>query len=100
MQTNPLQFGGVGSTITQIFQSEGLTAFWKGAVPTAMGMAAENCMAFGVNEALKRAFPDDPERKLDPNQRPDLLKPFAMVCLYGCIVYLITSLLTLCYRDL
>lgn len=100
MQTNPSQFGGVGSTITKTFQSEGLTAFWKGAVPTAMGMAAENCMAFGVNEALKRAFPDDPTRKLDPNQRPDLLKPFAMVCLYGAIVHFMTSLLTIIYRDL
>ena len=35
-----------------------MSALWKGAVPTAMGMAAENAMAFGVNEALKRAFPD------------------------------------------
>jgi hypothetical protein len=41
-------------------------------------MAAENAMAFGVNEALKRAFPDDPAKKAD-NTPPDLGKPFLMV---------------------
>jgi solute carrier family 25 ornithine transporter 2/15 len=49
-----------------------------------MGMAAENSVAFGVNEALTRAFPDDPATKLDPTQRPDLLKPFAMGTITGC----------------
>lgn len=43
-----------------------------------MGMALENAMAFGVNEALKRAFPDDSVK--DPNAPPDLAKPFLMVC--------------------
>jgi hypothetical protein len=43
-------------------------------------MAAENAMAFGVNEALKRAFPDDPAKKAE-NAPPDLGKPFLMVCL-------------------
>ncbi len=57
---------------------EGYAAFWKGAVPTAMGMVAENAMAFGVNEALKRTFPDD--AKEDPTKRPDLIRPFLMVC--------------------
>lgn len=42
-----------------------------------MGMVAENAMAFGVNEALKRTFPDD--AKEDPTKRPDLIKPFLMV---------------------
>lgn len=50
----------------------------------ALGMAAENAVAFGVNEALKRAFPDDPASKLDPNKPPDLVKPFAMGTLTGC----------------
>jgi hypothetical protein len=59
-----------------------MTAFWKGAVPTALGMAAENAMAFGVNEALKRAFPDDPNEDL--MARPSLLKPFAMGTITGC----------------
>ena len=43
----------------------------------ALGMA-ENAMALGVNEALKRTFPDD--AKEDPTKRPDLIKPFLMVC--------------------
>lgn len=61
-----------------VFNVQGLAAFWKGAVPTAMGMALENAMAFGVNEALKRAFPDDEATKIE-NVRPDLVKPFFMV---------------------
>ena len=58
-----------------------LQAFWKGAVPTAMGMAAENAMAFGVNEALKRAFPDEETSKGGP---PGMTKPFAMGAITGC----------------
>ena len=63
---------------------------WKGAVPTAGGMILENCMAFGVNEALKRAFPDDPTPAAAGP--PSLFKPFLMVrekipttkgCIYG-----------------
>ena len=42
-------------------------------------MALENAMAFGVNEALKRAFPDKPKEG-DLNAPPDLGKPFLMVC--------------------
>ena len=82
MQTNPTQYSGVLSSVYSIFTDEGVTAFWKGAVPTAMGMAAENAMAFGVNEALKRAFPDEPSTSLDGP--PSLLKPFAMGAITGC----------------
>lgn len=35
-------------------------------------------MAFGVNEALKRAFPDDPATKAQGGP-PNLSKPFVMV---------------------
>mmetsp|Transcript_11704 Transcript_11704/g.43611 ORF Transcript_11704/g.43611 Transcript_11704/m.43611 type:complete len:301 (-) Transcript_11704:1350-2252(-) len=38
-------------------RQEGVTALWKGAVPTAMGMIAENAVAFGVRGQLKRMFP-------------------------------------------
>lgn len=82
MQTNPAQYSGVISSCTSILKNEGIPAFWKGAVPTAMGMAAENAMAFGVNEALKRAFPDDPSEIRDGP--PSLLKPFAMGAITGC----------------
>lgn len=57
---------------------QGIAAFWKGAVPTAFGMALENAMAFGVNEALKRAFPDAPKEGI-LDAPPDLGKPFLMV---------------------
>mmetsp|Transcript_31480 Transcript_31480/g.75199 ORF Transcript_31480/g.75199 Transcript_31480/m.75199 type:complete len:297 (+) Transcript_31480:69-959(+) len=82
MQTNPAAFPSVMSTSSNILTNEGAAALWKGAVPTALGMIAENCMAFGVNEALKRAFPD--ESKSDPTKRPDLLKPFLMGAITGC----------------
>ena len=66
---------------------EGIVTLWKGAVPTALGMAAENATAFSINEALKRSFPDndnDPENNnFDKNTRPDLLKPFLMGSITG-----------------
>jgi len=77
MQTNPTAFPSVAFTTKSIMTNEGASALWKGAVPTSLGMVAENAMAFGVNEALKRAFPDD--AKEDPTKRPDLVKPFLMV---------------------
>jgi solute carrier family 25 (mitochondrial ornithine transporter) member 2/15 len=86
MQTNPDQFSGVVQSTTSILRNEGIAAFWKGAVPTAAGMVLENCMAFGVNEALKRAFPDDPADMTVNGVEgpPSLLKPFAMGALTGC----------------
>eukprot|EP00521_Asterionellopsis_glacialis_P015159 CAMPEP_0195296106 /NCGR_PEP_ID=MMETSP0707-20130614/18796_1 /TAXON_ID=33640 /ORGANISM="Asterionellopsis glacialis, Strain CCMP134" /LENGTH=293 /DNA_ID=CAMNT_0040357517 /DNA_START=216 /DNA_END=1094 /DNA_ORIENTATION=+ len=86
MQTNPDKFSSVLQT-SKLIVAEGMGSFWKGAVPTAMGMAAENAMAFGVNEALKRAFPDPPPSggsHDDTHQRPDLLKPFLMGTITGC----------------
>jgi len=82
MQTNPTAFPSVVFTSRSILTNEGVSALWKGAVPTSMGMVAENAMAFGVNEALKRTFPDD--AKEDPTKRPDLVKPFLMGAITGC----------------
>jgi solute carrier family 25 (mitochondrial ornithine transporter) member 2/15 len=81
MQTNPDVFRGVFSTVTNIAKTEGISAFWKGAVPTAAGMAAENAMAFGVNAALQRAFPDP---QTVPGGMPSLGRPFVMGALTGC----------------
>ena len=92
MQTNPSAFPSVMYTSKNIIGNEGVAALWKGAVPTAMGMVAENAMAFGVNEALKRSFPDD--AKEDPTKRPDLVKPFLMVRAY---VFLLLVLNVSCY---
>jgi hypothetical protein len=77
------------------FDLKGAASFWKGAVPTAMGMVLENAMAFGVNEALKRTFPDD--AKEDPTQRPDLVKPFMMVSLLFVLSHMSVSVLTAFY---
>jgi solute carrier family 25 ornithine transporter 2/15 len=86
MQTQPNIYKTIIQSSTKTIQEEGFRALWKGAVPTALGMAAENAMAFGVNEALKRAFPnnDNDTDNNDPNKRPDLLKPFAMGMITGC----------------
>jgi len=54
-----------------------------GAVPTAGGMVLENCMAFGVNEALKRTFPNSNHDDTTDGP-PSLLKPFLMGALTGC----------------
>mmetsp|Transcript_32663 Transcript_32663/g.38042 ORF Transcript_32663/g.38042 Transcript_32663/m.38042 type:complete len:294 (-) Transcript_32663:26-907(-) len=82
MQTQPTAYTSIIQATKKTIAEEGVAAFWKGAVPTAMGMAAENAMAFGVNEALKRAFPD--EEKEDSGRRPDLIKPFLMGTITGC----------------
>jgi Mitochondrial carrier protein len=89
MQTNPAIFSGVLSTVSSIWRNEGITAFWKGSIPTAAGMVAENSMAFGVNAALKRAFPDPTiynahERQQQEQQMPSLGRPFIMGALTGC----------------
>jgi len=83
MQTSPDHFSSVLGSTSQILRNEGIAAFWKGAVPTSGGMILENCMAFGVNEALKRAFPDTEDSKSQEGP-PSLWKPFAMGALTGC----------------
>ena len=81
MQTSPLQYNTVFGSVSQILTKEGIPAFWKGAIPTCMGMIAENAMAFGVNEALKRAFPDPDKISGGP---PSLGRPFFMGAMTGC----------------
>eukprot|EP00560_Eucampia_antarctica_P001557 CAMPEP_0197833212 /NCGR_PEP_ID=MMETSP1437-20131217/18204_1 /TAXON_ID=49252 ORGANISM="Eucampia antarctica, Strain CCMP1452" /NCGR_SAMPLE_ID=MMETSP1437 /ASSEMBLY_ACC=CAM_ASM_001096 /LENGTH=264 /DNA_ID=CAMNT_0043437129 /DNA_START=151 /DNA_END=942 /DNA_ORIENTATION=+ len=85
MQTNPSIFTGLMQTGRKTITEEGISALWKGAVPTAMGMVAENAVAFSVNEALKRAFPDpNKNSSLNNDGRPDLLRPFFMGAITGC----------------
>jgi hypothetical protein len=87
MQTSPSSYPSVAHTARSIMSNEGAGAFWKGAVPTSMGMIAENAMAFGVNEALKRAFPaaaGGSSGEEDPARRPDLVRPFLMGAITGC----------------
>jgi solute carrier family 25 carnitine/acylcarnitine transporter 20/29 len=86
MQTSPASYPNVVRTARTIFATEGPYAFWKGAVPTSLGMIAENAMAFGVNEALKRAFPMHRGGDEDGggDGRPDLARPFLMGAITGC----------------
>ena len=84
MQTSPDKFSSVLGSTTQILRNEGIPAFWKGALPTSGGMILENCMAFGVNEALKRAFPDTEDHSSVQEGPPSLWKPFAMGAITGC----------------
>lgn len=46
-------------------------------------MIMENCMAFGINEALKRTFPDDTDGTKQAGP-PNLVKPFLMGWITGC----------------
>jgi solute carrier family 25 (mitochondrial carnitine/acylcarnitine transporter), member 20/29 len=85
MQTSPTLYSGVIGTVSNIWRNEGITAFWKGAIPTAAGMAAENAMAFGVNAALKRAFPEPKTtHQQQHDQMPSLGRPFLMGAITGC----------------
>lgn len=86
MQTSPQLYPNILVTAKKTISEEGAGALWKGAVPTATGMAMENAMAFGVNEFLKRAFPD-PDASQDDNiidRPPSLWRPFAMGTITGC----------------
>lgn len=85
MQTNPVLYPTVLSSTVSIVRNEGVPALWKGAVPTALGMIAENAVAFGMNEALKRSFPDD---NMNDNTGlaigpPSMIKPFVMGAITG-----------------
>ena len=81
MQTSPeIYSSSVTQASLRIFREEGITAFWKGAVPTAIGMALENAMAFGVNEGLKRSFAQNDRQ----GSLQTIVQPFAMGALTGC----------------
>jgi hypothetical protein len=67
-ESNPLLFD-------RSVKTDSVLMLHAGSVPTAGGMVLENCMAFGINAALMRAFPDD----TDESGPPSLLKPFLMV---------------------
>mmetsp|Transcript_25441 Transcript_25441/g.39396 ORF Transcript_25441/g.39396 Transcript_25441/m.39396 type:complete len:294 (-) Transcript_25441:180-1061(-) len=84
MQTTPKVYSGIGTSFAHIVRNEGATALWKGAVPTTLGMTAENAMAFGVNEALKRAFPEEEKGSKDANGPPNMIRPFQMGAITGC----------------
>lgn len=83
MQTSPQHFTSISHTVLQIYTTEGMVAFWKGSIPTAAGMILENGMAFGVNEGLKRAFPDTTTSTSQATSN-SLWKPFVIGGFTGC----------------
>ena len=54
VQANPSQYSSSLNALSVTVREEGLKALWKGSVPTAAGMIAENAVAFGVSEQIKR----------------------------------------------
>ena len=58
MQSRATEFHGVGQAFRRTVKREGLFALWKGWPATLTGMVMENAAAFGMNEQLKRLFPD------------------------------------------
>jgi hypothetical protein len=92
MQTYPTIYTHVIQSAEKTIREEGMHALWKGSIPTAIGMAAENAMAFGVNEALKRAFPSRDDNFTTTSSSkdgalqyrpPDLFRPFWMGLVTG-----------------
>eukprot|EP00557_Chaetoceros_sp_GSL56_P010047 CAMPEP_0176479314 /NCGR_PEP_ID=MMETSP0200_2-20121128/1673_1 /TAXON_ID=947934 /ORGANISM="Chaetoceros sp., Strain GSL56" /LENGTH=298 /DNA_ID=CAMNT_0017875349 /DNA_START=125 /DNA_END=1018 /DNA_ORIENTATION=- len=85
MQIKPTIYTTILEAAQKTIQEEGMHALWKGSVPTALGMAAENAMAFGLNETLKRAFPSDNSSSVGYGQhdKPELFRPFWMGLVTG-----------------
>lgn len=63
MQARPDAFSGVWQCLRRTLAEERITALWKGSTPALSGAVMENMVAFGVNEQLKRLFPDDTRPK-------------------------------------
>jgi len=82
IQTNPSVYNKILQTARSIIYQEGLSALWKGSVPAAVGMVAENAMAFGVNEALKRSIYnkiiDNGGNSLLDKKKPDFVRAFSL----------------------
>jgi solute carrier family 25 carnitine/acylcarnitine transporter 20/29 len=59
MQSRAAEFRNIGQAFQRTVTREGVLALWKGWPATLTGMVMENAAAFGMNEQLKRLFPDD-----------------------------------------
>ncbi|CAM9531920.1 unnamed protein product [Sphacelaria rigidula] len=59
MQARPDAFSGMWQCLRKTLAEERVSSLWKGSTPALSGAVMENMVAFGVNEQLKRLFPDD-----------------------------------------
>lgn len=57
MQARPDAFSGMFQCLRRTLAEESIVSLWKGSTPALSGAVAENMVAFGVNEQLKRLFP-------------------------------------------
>ncbi|CAM9170752.1 unnamed protein product, partial [Hapterophycus canaliculatus] len=58
MQARPDAFSGMFQCLRKTLAEESIVSLWKGSTPALGGAVAENMVAFGVNEQLKRLFPE------------------------------------------
>lgn len=58
MQARPDAFSGMFQCLRRTLAEESITSLWKGSTPALSGAVAENMVAFGVNQQLKRVFPE------------------------------------------
>ncbi|CAM9582904.1 unnamed protein product [Scytosiphon promiscuus] len=58
MQARPDAFSGMFQCLRKTLAEESVVSLWKGSTPALGGAVAENMVAFGVNEQLKRLFPE------------------------------------------
>lgn len=63
MQARPDAFSGMFQCLRKTLAEESIFSLWKGSTPALTGAVTENMVAFGVNEQLKRLFPDESHLK-------------------------------------
>lgn len=92
MQARPDAFSGVFQCLRKTIAEERFTALWKGSTPALSGAVMENMVAFGVNEQLKRLFPETANPK-------DGHPPWWQPIVFGGATGLFTSIV-LCPADI
>jgi hypothetical protein len=80
IQTAKSPTAGPLAILQQTVANEGVKALWKGAVPTAIGMMAENAVAFGISEQIKRAMSFHGVAKISADTNP-----WAAACQTFCV---------------
>ena len=88
MQARPDAFSGMFQCLRRTLAEESITSLWKGSTPALSGAVAENMVAFGVNQQLKRVFPE----------KDGALPPWWQPILFGGVTGIFTSVV-LCPSD-
>lgn len=88
MQARPDAYSGVLQCLRRTLAEETVVSLWKGSMPALSGAISENMVAFGVNEQLKRLFP----------QKEGVMAPWWQPIVFGGITGCFTSII-LCPSD-